>query len=114
VHFGLLEEFTFGLVWSRLSQYPTKLDLLSVLKHRERAVLKIQCVVARQWLKLHPPIFTRFTLISYLQGHPFYKNQAAKFPAILDGFYLALTVIGEFQQNWVKGAGGWPVDGFKF
>jgi len=62
-------------------------------------VLKIQYVVTRQWLKLHPP---NFHTITYLQNHLLYKNQAAKFPAILDSFfYLVLTVSGEFQH------GGW-------
>jgi len=42
-------------------------------------VLNIQCVETHQWLKLI------FTLFSYFQKHPLYKNQAAKFPTILLG-----------------------------
>ena len=30
----------------------------------------------------------RFTLIPYLQNHPLYRNQAAKFPTTLDSFFL--------------------------
>ena len=36
-------------------------------------------------------IFTCFTLASYLQEHPLKKNQATKFPAVLDNFYFVLT-----------------------
>ena len=39
-----------------------------------------------------------------------YKNQAAKFLAILDSFYLVFTVSAEFQHGWVVGVDG----GIKF
>jgi len=32
-----------------------------------------------------------------------YKNLGAKFPTILDNFYLVLTVSGEFQHGWAGG-----------
>ena len=48
--------------------------------------------------------FTRFTLIPYLLDYPLYKNQAAKFPAILDCFYSVSTISGEFQHGWVAEA----------
>ena len=67
-------------------------------------VLNIKYAGIRQWLKL---IFNHFMLVSYFQEHPLYKNQAAKFPAILDSFfYLVLTVSGVFQYRWVPGVGG--------
>ena len=37
--------------------------------------------------------FTHFTLVSYLQEHPLYKNQAANFPTILDSFLLGVDCI---------------------
>jgi len=45
------------------------------------------------------------SFVSYLQEHPLYKNQAAKFPTISDSFNSMLTVSGEFQL-WVGGRGG--------
>jgi len=49
------------------------------------------------------------------QDYPLYKNQAAKFPSILDiFFYLVLTVSGKFQYGWVAGAEGGQVGGFTF
>jgi len=78
-------------------------------------VLKIQCIITHQWLKLRLPNFTRFTLIPYLQDHPLYKNLAAEFPAILDSFfYSVLIASGNFQHGWVAGAGGRQDGGFKF
>ena len=38
------------------------------------------------------------------RDHPLYKNQAAKFPAILDSFLNSAS--GEFKHGWVVGAGG--------
>ena len=52
-------------------------------------------------------IFTCFTLVSYLQEHPLYKNKAAKFPTIVDSFYLVLTILGEFQHGGVVVVGKW-------
>ena len=43
-----------------------------------------------------------FTLVSYLQEHPVYKKEAAKFPAILD-FYSMLTVSGDCGWWWAEG-----------
>jgi len=37
----------------------------------------------------------------------------AKFPAILDSFYLVLTVSGELQYGWVAGDGGRQDSDFK-
>ena len=49
-------------------------------------VLKIQCVVPCQWLKLHQVNFHTIYMYtnSLLQDHPLYKNQ---FLAILDSFF---------------------------
>ena len=53
------------------------------------------------YIVLTYPIFTKFTLVSYLQEYPLYKNQAAKFLAILDSFLLGVV---KFQHGWVVGA----------
>ena len=50
-----------------------------------------------------------FTLVHYVQEHQLKKNQAAKFPAILDSFYL---VLAQFQQGWAAGAEGGKVLSF--
>ena len=47
-------------------------------------------------------IFTCITLVSYLQEHPLYKNQAAKFPIILDSFSLSVDRI-RWAPTWVGG-----------
>ena len=47
-----------------------------------------------------------FTPVPYHQEYQLYKNQAAKFPAILDNFYLMLAVSSKFQQGWVVMAEG--------
>ena len=59
-------------------------------------------------------IFTRVTLVPYLQEHQLYKNQAAKFPTILGSIYSVLTVSGKFQQGWVAEAEGGQDGGFNF
>jgi len=85
--------------------------LSPILKHRETIVLNIQYIVTRQWLKLHLPNFHTFTLIPYLQEHPLCKNQAAKFPTILDNFFTQCSL---YQHGWVAGAVGRQDGGFKF
>jgi len=52
--------------------------------------------------------------LQYIQDHSLYKNQTAKFPAILDSFCLVLTISGEFKYRWVAGARGGQNGGFKF
>jgi len=59
-------------------------------------------------------IFTRFTLVSYLQEHPLYKNQAAKFPIIFDSFLLGVNCIRRVSTWWVVGAEDGQDGGFKF
>ena len=58
-------------------------------------------------------IFTCFIVIPYLQDHPLHKNQATKFPAILDIFYLVLSVSSEFQHGQVVEARGGQDGGSK-
>ena len=41
--------------------------------------------------------FSHVKLISCLQDHPLYKNQAAKFATILGSFY-SLTISGMFRE----------------
>jgi len=54
-------------------------------------------------------IFTRFTLIPYLQDHPLYNKVAAKFPAILDSLVLASSNM----DGW-RGPDGGQDAGFIF
>jgi len=64
-------------------------------------VFNIQCVGTHgksYWYQL----YTHFTLVSYLQEHPLYKNQAAKLPAILDRFLLGVDCIRQVPA-WVGG-----------
>ena len=56
-------------------------------------------------------IFTHFTLFPYLQDHLLYKNQAAKFPAILDSFLFGVDCIRQVP-TWVSR--GRQDGGFKF
>ena len=51
--------------------------------------------------------------LQFLQDHSLYKNQTAKFPAILDSFSV-LTISGEFKYQWVAGARGRQDVSFKF
>ena len=67
----------------------TKPVLSPVSKHRETTVLKIQCIVTRQWLKLHMANFHMFYANSLpSRSSTVQENQAANFPAILDSCLL--------------------------
>ena len=48
--------------------------------------------------KLSLPNFICFILVSYLQDQPLHKNQAAKFPTILDNFLLSVDCMGEARK----------------
>jgi len=106
---------------SRVSHYHrqmwpdlTKPVLSPILKHRETTALKIQCVITRQWLKLHLPNFHTFYTNSLPSRPPTVEESSCQVSHYFrEFFYSMLTVSGVFQHGWVVGAGGGQDGDFK-